>query len=108
PIEVRDTEEMLWLKSLVWPEHTKRAELLQRAIQLARQDPPRVISGDVLDVLPGVLSELPSHSTICVYHSHTVYQFPQELRDRLLSQTTELSRQRVLFDLSFEWMRRKV
>jgi len=107
PIEVRDTEEMLWLKSLVWPEHTKRAELLQRAIQLARQDPPRVISGDVLDVLPGVLSELPRHSTICVYHSHTVYQFPQELRDRLLSQITELSRKRDLFEVSFEWWRGK-
>src|SRR5207245_11280569 len=86
PMDVSDPEEMLWLRSLVWPEHTIRAELLQQAIGLAKQNPPRVIAGDVLDVLPDVLPELPNDSTICLFHSHTLYQFPQQLRNRLSSE----------------------
>ena len=107
PMDVSDPEEMLWLRSLVWPEHTIRAELLQQAIGLAKQNPPRVIAGDVLDVLPDVLPELPDDSTICLFHSHTLYQFPQELRNRLSSQIAELSRGRNLFEISFEWWRGK-
>src|SRR6059036_2151421 len=40
-------------------------------------------------------------------HSHTLYQFPQELRNRLSSQIAELSRGRNLFEISFEWWRGK-
>jgi hypothetical protein len=107
PINVRNPEEMLWLRSLVWPENTRRAELLQQAIGLAKQEPPRVVAGDVLDVLPDVLSGLPGDTTICLFHSHTVYQFPQELRDRLSSLIVEYSRNRNLFEVSFEWWRGK-
>ncbi|TMI60254.1 DUF2332 family protein [Candidatus Bathyarchaeota archaeon] len=65
------------------------------------------IRWDVLDVLPDVLPELPDDSTICLFHSHTLYQFPQELRNRLSSQIAELSRGRNLFEISFEWWRGK-
>ena len=107
PIDVSDPEEMLWLRSLLWPEHTKRAELLQQAIGLAKQDPPPVIRGDVFEVLPNALSELPGDSMFCLFHSHTVYQFSQELRNRLSSQIAELSTKRNLFEISFEWWRGK-
>ncbi len=107
PMDVSDPEEMLWLRSLVWPEHTRRAELLKQAIALARQNPPRIVGGDVIDVLPDMLAELPEDSTSCLFHSHTAYQFPQELRNRLSSQIAELSQRRNLFEISFEWWRGK-
>ena len=105
PLDVRNQEEMLWLRSLVWPEHARRAELLQQAIELAKMNPPKLIARDVLEALPVVLSELPTDATICLFHSHTVYQFPQEIRDRLSSQIAEYSRRRNLFEVSFEWWR---
>src|SRR3989449_1178854 len=54
-IDVNDPEMMLWLKALVWPEHRKRAETLNSAIELATQSAPTVIPWDVLTVVPVVL-----------------------------------------------------
>ncbi len=49
PIDLQDGETIRWLRALIWPEHLDRAELLERAIEIARRDPPRLIGGNVLD-----------------------------------------------------------
>lgn len=40
PIDVDDTEQTLWLRSLVWPEDGKRARLLENAVAVARRNKP--------------------------------------------------------------------
>jgi hypothetical protein len=52
PIDVNDSESTLWLRALVWPEHQDQANLLQNAIRLAQQDPPQLIDGNALALLP--------------------------------------------------------
>ena len=103
PIDVNDPEMMLWLKALVWPEHRKRAETLNSAIELARQIPPTVIPGDVLTVLPEVLSKVPVQTAVCISHSHLAYQFPKELRERFFSMLSECGAHRDIFQISYEW-----
>src|SRR3989442_6425972 len=103
PIDVNDPKMMLWLKALVWPEHLKRAETLNSAIELAKQIPPAVIRGDVLAVLPEVLSKVPVETAVCISHSHLVYQFPKELRERFFSMINECGAHRDIFQISYEW-----
>jgi len=103
PIDVNDPKMMLWLKALVWPEHLKRAETLNSAIELAKQIPPAVIRGDVLAVLPEVLSKVPVETAVCISHSHLVYQFPRELRERFFSMINECGAHRDIFQISYEW-----
>ena len=55
PIAVRDQDATLWLRALIWPEHEKRVRLLQNAIAVAQQDPPQLLAGDALDVLPALI-----------------------------------------------------
>src|SRR5438477_10514912 len=98
---------MTMLRIQVLPKNPNRTKLIELTIMLTKQNPSLVIDGDVLDVFPDVLPELPDYSTICLFHSHTLYQFPQELRNRLSSQIAELSRGRNLFEISFDWWRGK-
>src|SRR5213594_4797874 len=66
PIDLNDPEMRLWLKALVWPEHRKRMESLNSAMELAKQIPPTIIQGDILTVLPEVLSKVPVDTAVCI------------------------------------------
>jgi hypothetical protein len=53
PLDIRDADQVLWLRSLVWPEHHGRVELLQNAIAVARRDLPPLDHG----TLPEAVTE---------------------------------------------------
>ena len=107
PIDVRDPDAVLWLRALVWPDEVGRAELLQRALQIAQRDPPRLIAGNALDLLPAVLATIPDDQTLCVFHTHTLNQFPPEARERLSCLLAEQGAKRDLFRVSIEWLGRE-
>jgi hypothetical protein len=104
PIDVRDSAAVLWLCALVWPDEAGRAELLQRAVQVAQQDPPRLVAGDALDVLPEVLATIPPEQAVCVFHAHTMNQFPPEARARLSGLLAEHGGGRDLYRVAIEWL----
>jgi hypothetical protein len=89
---------------LVWPDETGRAELLERALRVARQDPPRLIAGDALDHLPAVLATCPDEQALCVFHTHTINQFPPAARARLAALLAEHATTRDLYRVSIEWL----
>jgi hypothetical protein len=79
PIDVWDPSAVNWLKAFIWPEHTVRFELLHRAIEIARNNPPDLRKGDALKILSGVIDALPSDSYPCLYHSFVSNQMlPEE------------------------------
>jgi hypothetical protein len=102
PLDARDPDAALWLRALVWPEHRERAERLLSAIRLAQQQPPKLLKGDALAVLPGVLATAPPDAAVCVFHCHTLNQFPPEARERFSELLSEASRRRPVFRLSYE------
>jgi hypothetical protein len=104
PIDVRDPDAALWLRALVWPDEAGRAELLQHAVQVAQHDTPRLVAGNALDLLPEVLATIPNDQTLCVFHTHTVNQFPPEARARLSTLLAEHAARRDLYRISIEWL----
>ena len=76
PIDLSHPDEVLWLRSLVWPDHVGRQERLSAAIRIARKDPPAIIRGDASAMLPTLISRAPEDTTLCVFATHTLYQFP--------------------------------
>jgi len=54
PPDLHDPDDARWLLACVWP-GTQRLARTERAIALARRDPPEVIEGDALRVLPDLL-----------------------------------------------------
>src|SRR5947199_3662068 len=55
PIDVNDADNVQWFRALVWPDNQKRAGLLEPAIRLVRQAPPRIITGNALDLIPDLV-----------------------------------------------------
>ena len=102
PIDVRDPAEVRCLRALVWPEHADRADRLLRAVALAQGEPPRLLAGDALDLLPDLLSQVPAETALCVYHTHTVNQFAPAARERLSAILAEHGRRRDLYRVSIE------
>ena len=102
PINISDPEERLWLRALVWPENTDRAERLQQAFQLLEQNPPPILSGDALALLPTVLASVPQETTLCIFHSFTINQFPLEARTQFTQLLVEWGQKRPLFWISLE------
>ena len=102
PLDVRRPEDVRWLRALVWPEHRDSADLLAAAVEAARRDPPEMIAGDALAVLPGVLNALPFDATPVVVHCHTLNQFPLEAKDRFTDIIASAARERTVWRVSSE------
>jgi hypothetical protein len=102
PIHAADPQATLWLRALVWPEHPQRATLLQQALMLAQREPPKLMAGDALAILPRAIAEMPADTALCVFHIATLAHFSAEARQRFQALIPELARQRDLFWLSSE------
>ena len=103
PIDVRDDKAIRWLRALIWPEHIDRASLLEKAVQVARLDPPKIVSGDAGVLLPGVLSNVPTDMALCVYHSYTLNQCPQPTREKIIELLQTFAQERDFYRISLEW-----
>lgn len=91
-----------WLRALVWPEHDERRRTLDGAIDAARDDPPRLVRGDLLDDLPGVLDDVPEDVPVCVFDTLVLYQLPETDRERVYETLRGLTTERPLHWLAGE------
>ncbi len=80
PVDLSDNEEYRWMMALVWPDHPDRAELLVAARSIWLETPPEIVAGDAVTTLPRVLHRVPEDAVLCVFHCHTLNQFPVEAR----------------------------
>ena len=105
PLDVRNPDDARWLEALIWPEeYARRAPMLRRAIEVARKNPPKILRGDALESLPKVLSTIPENAAPCVFHTFTVNQFSEEMRERLTRILVDSSRNRPVYRVSIEWI----
>jgi hypothetical protein len=106
PVDVHDSTAIEWLRALIWPEHSARLELLQRAVEVARQNTPGQAqgtvptAGDALEVLPGSMASVPEETVLCIFHSFTINQFSSEGRKRLARLLDEYGMKRDLYCIS--------
>jgi hypothetical protein len=100
PVDVTDDDAVRWLRACIWPEQRWRIELFERAVEIARRDPPILVRGDVFESLPAVVRSAPSDSALCVVHTAFLSYVPDP--PRFWELLNELSRERPLWWLSGE------
>lgn len=83
PIDVRSESEVNWLRAFIWPEHAGRFDLLHRAIKIARNSPPELRKGDVLELLPGIMETVLPGSVLCLFHTFVSNQMSPEVHHGL-------------------------
>jgi hypothetical protein len=103
PINVRDHDATRWLRALIWPEQTDRAELLERALLLAEAQPPPLRAGDALSLLPAAFAEAPTAAQLCLVHTFTLNQFSAAMRAQFTELIATQSYQRRIAIVSVEW-----
>lgn len=81
PLDVREPDDRDWLETLIWPEHEARRERLRAAARIVSAEPPRIVRGDILEELPGLIAEAPSHAHIVVFHTAVMAYLAPERRE---------------------------
>jgi hypothetical protein len=82
PIDVRDDDQCAWLEALVWPDQEQRLHRLRAALAVARQDPPRLVRGNLLHDLAGLAAQAPRDATLVIFHTAVLgYVSEQAQRD---------------------------
>ena len=100
PVDVADDDATRWLRACIWPEQQWRIELFDRAVALARRDPPTLVAGDVFDSLPAMVRSAPSEAALCVVHTAFLGYVPDH--PRFAELLSELARERPLWWVSGE------
>ncbi len=103
PVDIDEPENVQWLRALVWPEHRKRANQLELAIQMARHAAPQIVRGDALELLPSLIDRVRNDAQLCIFHSFTLSLAKGKPREKLEQMLAKASEKRDLFHISLEW-----
>jgi hypothetical protein len=97
--DVKQEEDYLWLRALIWPEHTERVELFNQAVNRLRKEEITLMEGDGVALLSNIAEQIPEDSTLCIYHTHVANQMPVEVKELLLQKVSEIGQTRDVFHL---------
>lgn len=90
PLDVTDPDDVRWLEMLIWPGQPERLERLHAAVEIARQDPPRIVRGDLNERLREVAGEAPGDATLVVFHTAVLYYLSDAGRATFFDQVAAL------------------
>jgi hypothetical protein len=90
PVDLGDPDAVRWLESCVWPDQPHRLARLRAAMAVARNDPPLVVPGDLLDQVGPVVAQAPAGATVLVFHAAALVYLPPPDRRRFAALMAEL------------------
>ncbi|HET9123901.1 MAG TPA: DUF2332 domain-containing protein [Solirubrobacteraceae bacterium] len=103
PVDATDPEERRWLQALVWPEHVDRHAQLGLALDAVAADPPEIIAGDAIELLPRLdVERIPTDRELVVFHSMVRIHVPAARRPAFDAAIESLAGRRRLFHVSLE------
>lgn len=102
PLDVRDDDDIRWLRSLIWPEQTERFEVFDDAVAIARAEPVPVVRGDLTSDLAAVSADAPRQATLVVYHSAVLAYLDGDQREKFRTALADVAAERPTVWLSNE------
>jgi hypothetical protein len=78
PVDVTTDHGARLLEAFVWADQAERLERVRKAVEIARGDPPRLMEGDYVDVLPLLLAGRDLDALTVVYHSASTTYLREE------------------------------
>ncbi|MEU4605591.1 DUF2332 domain-containing protein [Kribbella sp. NPDC023972] len=84
PVDVTDAEEARWLRACLWPDQREQIARLDAELALAATDPPLLLHGDAVEVLPDAFARVPADALPVVTTTWALSQFSLESRLRFL------------------------
>jgi hypothetical protein len=103
PVDATDPEQRMWLQALVWPEHRDRFAELSAALDAVAADPPTILQGDAIELLPRLDTErLPDDIPLVVFHAMVRMHVPADRRAAFDAAIAALGVRRRVLHVSLE------
>ncbi|MCC8247778.1 DUF2332 domain-containing protein [Saccharothrix luteola] len=102
PLDVTDADDARWLRACPPPDDRARIARLDAEIALAATDPPLLLRGDAVDVLPDAVARVPADALPVVTTTWALSKFPPENRVRFLHRLDEVAADRPVAWVSAE------
>jgi hypothetical protein len=103
PVDATDPEQRRWLQALVWPEHRERFAELAAALDAVAADPPTIVRGDAIDLLPRLDAErLADDVPLVVFHALVRIHVPADRRAEFDAAIAALGERRRVLHVSLE------
>jgi hypothetical protein len=80
PVSLDDVDRVRWLEACLWPDQPWRVERFRAAVEVLRRDPPRIVTGDFVDALPGVIAGLAPDTHLIVFDGWALTYVERERR----------------------------
>lgn len=87
-------DDRLWLKALIWPEHHDRRKNFDQASIMLRENPPQLVQGNGVNLLPELAEQMSEDSLLCIFHTHVANQMPAHVREDLMEKVESLGERR--------------
>lgn len=101
PVDLQDPAARAWLESCAPPEASALARLTA-AIGVTRQNPAKIVAGDAVEMLPGVLDSFPPRRHVTVVDAYMAVFLTAEQRARLTDIMARAGRSRPVTWLSLD------
>jgi hypothetical protein len=92
PVDVTSEHGARLLQCFVWADQTSRLERLRRAIEVLRVDPPELVQGDYVELLPQVLAERDPDALTVVFQIASTPYVAEEGRRRIVAALRQAGR----------------
>jgi hypothetical protein len=92
PVDVTSEHGARLLQCFVWADQTSRLERLRRAIAVLRDDPPELVQGDYVELLPQVLAERDPEALTVVFQIASTPYVAEEGRRRIAAALADAGR----------------
>jgi hypothetical protein len=83
PVDVTSDHGARLLHAFLWPGRVERAQRLRQAIGILRREPPTLVRGDYVDLLPSVLAERDEEALTVVFQTASTGYIGRERRAQL-------------------------
>jgi hypothetical protein len=105
PVDVTTEHGARLLEAFVWADQPRRLERIRRAIDIARADPPQLMEGNFVEVLPALLAERDLDALTVVYHSAATMYLGEDEGARLRETFDAEGARGSLAEVSYEFAR---
>jgi hypothetical protein len=83
PVDVTSEHGARLLHAFIWPGRVERAQRLKQAIAILRREPPTLVRGDYVELLPAVLAERDEQALTVVFQTASTGYIGRERRAEL-------------------------
>jgi hypothetical protein len=102
PVDVTTEEGARVLECFVWADQTERLERIRQAMDVVRDDPPELISGDYVELLPQLLEERRDDGLTVVFQTASFIYLTPEERDAVYDALEQAGREAPLAWITYE------